>query len=92
MLEGVTSQLEMLSPAIGERKCPIHYGRATFVLEDETNSLLVEVLGGCKPSAVDVLPKDGDRVRVTGLVQVRKSEAPRDVRLLATAIQILELH
>ena len=46
----------------------------------------------CKPSAVEALPKDGDRVRITGLVQVLKSEAPRDVIVQATQIQILESH
>ena len=89
-LEGVTSQLQVLPPAIGKRKCPVLYGQATFVLEDETGSLSVEVLGGCKPQVVEVLPTDGDHVRVTGLVQVLKSEAPRDVRVQATVIQILE--
>ena len=89
---GVTSQLQVLPPAIGTRKCPVIYGRATFVLEDETGSMLIEVLSGCNPSAVEALPKDGDRVRITGLVQVLKSEAPRDVIVQATQIQILESH
>jgi len=44
------------------------------------------------PSAVETLPKDGDRVRVTGFVQVRKSETPHDISVRATGIQILELH
>ena len=54
--------------------------------------LLEHFLGGCKPQVVEVLPTDGDHVRVTGLVQVLKSEAPRDVRVQATVIQILESH
>lgn len=91
-LEGVTSQLQLLPPASGVKKCPILYGRATFMLEDETDSLLIEVLGGCKPSAVEVLPKNGDLVRVTGIVHVLKSEAPRNVRVVTTQIQILESH
>lgn len=91
-LEGVTSQLQLLPPASGVKKCPILYGRATFMLEEETDSLPIEVLGGCKPSAVEVLPKDGDLVRVTGIVHVLKSEAPRNVRVVTTQIQILESH
>ena len=91
-LEGVTSQLQLLPPASGVKKCPILYGRATFMLEDETDSLPIEVLGGCKPSAGEVLPKDGDLVRVTGIVHVLKSEAPRNVRVVTTQIQILESH
>jgi len=57
--------------------------------KDETGSLLVDVLGSCR-GAVEALPKDGDRVRITGLVQVLKREAPRDVGVQATQIHILE--
>lgn len=94
-LDGVTSALQTVPPFPGSytpsagRLCLL-YGRASYVLADETGSLLIEVLGRCKPSAVEALPKDGDRVRITGLVQVLKSEAPRDVRVQATQIQILE--
>ena len=66
--------------------------QATLELEDETGSLLVLVLESCNPDAVEALPKDGDRVRVTEMVQVLKSEAPRNVRVQATQIQILESH
>lgn len=38
------------------------YGRGSFTLEDETESVLVEVLGSCYPKAADVFPQDGDRV------------------------------
>ncbi len=95
-LEGVTSALQIIPPIIGSyspRSKPcLLYGRASFVLDDETGSLPVVVLGSCNPSAVDALPKDGDRVRLTGLVQVLKAEAPRNVRVQATQIQILESH
>ena len=88
-IEGVVRELQAEPPLLG--RCLL-YGRATFVLEGETGSLPVEVLGSCRPSAVEALPKDRDRVRITGLVHVQKSEAPRDVRLRATQIQILESH
>ena len=92
-LEGVTSALQIIPPIIGSyspRSKPcLLYGRASFVLDDETGSLLVRVLGSCNPGAVEALPKDGDRVRVIGIVQVLKSEAPRNVRVQASAIQIL---
>lgn len=93
-LEGVTSAFQIIPPSIGSyslssRPCLL-YGRASFVLEDETGSLSVVVLGSCNPGAVEALPKDGDRVRVTGLVQVLRSETPRDVRVQAAVIQILE--
>jgi hypothetical protein len=50
------------------------------------------ILGSCNPGAAEALPKDGDQVKVTGIVQVLKAEAPRNVRVLATQIQILESH
>lgn len=81
MLEGVVNALQTEPPF--PSRCLL-YGRATFMLEDETSSLPVEILGSCKPSAVEALPKDGDRVQIIGLVQVLKSEAPRDVRVQAT--------
>jgi hypothetical protein len=90
-LEGVTSELQVLPPAVGAGKtCRVLYGRASFRLEDETGSLTVEVLGSCKQSAARALPRDGDRVRVTGVVHVRETEPPRDVRILTTQIQILQ--
>lgn len=95
-IEGVVSALHIIPPAIGSyspRSKPcLLYGRASFVLEDETGSLLAVVLGSCNPGAVEALPKDGDRVRVTGVVQVLESEAPRNVRVQASMIQILESH
>jgi hypothetical protein len=90
-LEGVTSELQLLPSALSTGKtCRVLYGRASFLLEDETGSLIVEVLGNCTQSAAGVLPKDGDRVRVTGVVHVRKTEPLHDVKLLTTQIQTLE--
>lgn len=90
-LEGVTSALQTLPPALSTGKtCRLLYGRASFILEDETGSLTVEVLGNCDQSSAGALPEDGDRVRVTGVVHVLKTEPPRNVRILSTQIQILE--
>lgn len=95
-LEGMISELQIVPPSVGSyslRSNPcLLYGRASFVVEDETGSLPVVVLGSCYPGAADALPRDGNRALVTGLVQVLKSEAPRDVRVQATQIQILESH
>jgi len=95
-LEGVMSTLQIIPPIVGSyspRSKPcLLYGRASFVLEDETGSLPVVVLGSCNPGAAEALPKDGDRVRVTGIAQMLKSETPRDVGVQATVIQILESH
>lgn len=93
-LEGLTSALHIAPPIIGSyspRSKPcLLYGRASFALEDETGSLPIVVSGSCNPAAAEALPKDGDLVRVTGFVQVLKSDPPRDVRVQATAIQIRE--
>ncbi|MDR4463127.1 MAG: OB-fold nucleic acid binding domain-containing protein [Nitrospira sp.] len=93
-LEGVTNAVPIAPPIIGSyspRSKPcLLFGRASFVLEDETGLLPIVVLSSCNPAAAEALPKDGDLVRVTGLVQVLKSDPPRDVRVQATAIQILE--
>jgi len=91
-IEGVINVLQILPPTVVGRKCHVLYGQATFVLEDETGSLTAEVLGGCKPSALEALPKNGSHVRVTGHVHVRKNEPPRDVRVQVTQIQLLESH
>lgn len=89
-LEGVTSELQVLPPSRGGKDCPVLYGRAVFMLEDETGIMPVEVFGTCNPQAADALPHDGDHVRITGPVQVLKSEPPRQVRIQAMTIQILE--
>lgn len=38
------------------------------MVRDETGSLPVDVFGTCTPHAADTLPKDGDPIRITGLV------------------------
>lgn len=92
-LEGITSALQILPPALSTGKtCRLLYGRAAFILEDETGSLTVEVLGNCDQGSAGALPEDGDRVRVTGVVHVRETEPPRNVRVLSTQIHILESH
>ena len=62
------------------------------MLGDETGSLSIVAPGSCNPNAAEALPKDGDRVRVIGVVQVLKGDAPRDARVQAIAIQPLESH
>lgn len=94
-VEGVIQDLQVLSPfdRMNGRSAPakcLLYGRAAFLLEDETGIIPVEVLGTCHPHVVVLLPHNGDHVRITGLVQVLKSEAPRHVRIQAMTIQILE--
>jgi hypothetical protein len=68
-VEGVVSAMIALPPTANIR-CRVLYGRAAFMIDDETGILPIEVLGNCNPNAYDELPQDGDRVRVTGIVEV----------------------
>ena len=94
-VEGVIHDLQVFSPfdvtTVPSRpaRCLL-YGRATFLLEDESGIIPVEVSGSCNRHVVQFLPHDGDRVRMTGLVQVLQSDPPRHVRIQAMTIQILE--
>lgn len=50
----------------------------------------MEVLESCSPNALDVLPKEGETVRLTGTVHVLNSDFPRHVIVEAATIQILD--
>lgn len=50
-------------------RCRKLYGRAKFVLVDDTGSLDVESLGSCFEVAMN-LPRDGDQVEVTVKIHV----------------------
>ena len=58
---------EPLTESLG--RCRKLYGRAKFVLVDDTGSLDVESLGSCFKAAMN-LPHDGDQVEVTVKIQV----------------------
>jgi hypothetical protein len=65
------------------------YGRSTFMLEDETGLVPVEVIESCNQTA-DASPKNGESIRVTGSVHVLDSDLPRRVSIQATKIEALE--
>lgn len=92
-VQGVANHIEILpaSPPRLKQPCQLVYGRATFTLDDETGSLPVEVLGSCSPNALEMLPQEGDTVRLTGTVHVLKSDYPRHVIVQAATIQSLDL-
>ncbi len=87
-VEGVARAVIHLPP-VANIRCRVLYGRAAFMLEDEAGIVPVEVLGNCTPSAYNGLPQEGDRVRVTGIVEVMSTNLPRQVRIQATSIQVL---
>ena len=93
-MQGVANNIEIIPaapPRPSKQPCLLVYGRATFTLDDETGSLPVEVLGSCSPHALEILPKEGETVRLTGTVHVLKSDYPRNVIVQAATIQILDL-
>lgn len=97
-VQGIANNIEILPaspPASPQRfskqPCPLVYGRARFTLDDETGSLPIEVLGSCRPTVLDMLPSEGDTVRLTGTVHVLKSDYPRNVIVQAAMIQVLDL-
>jgi hypothetical protein len=89
-LRGVARGIELMPPLPAVRGCKI-YGRATFVLEDETGSLPVEVLGrsSCLPGATDFLPKEGDRIILTAQIYLSKDQLPVKVWAQASEIQLV---
>lgn len=92
-VQGVAHHIELIpetAPSTSRKPCVFVYGRATFNLDDETGSLPIEVLGSCSPYAMEMLPKEGETVRLTGTVHVLKSDHPRQVMVLAATIQILD--
>ena len=65
------------------------YGRSTFMLEDGTGIVPVEVIASCNQAA-DASPKNGEVLRVTGPVHVLDNDLPRRVSIKATKIEALE--
>ncbi|MGE0470518.1 MAG: hypothetical protein AB7L09_16240 [Nitrospira sp.] len=92
-VQGVANHIEIIPaapPRPSKQPCLLVYGRATFTLDDQTGSLPVEVLGSCSPNALEMLPKEGETVRLTGTVHVLKSDYPRHVIVQAATIQIID--
>ena len=69
-LVGKVHAMQAFEPVIESYgRCRKLYGRAKFVLVDDTGSLDVESLGSCFEVAMN-LPHDGDQVEVTVKIQV----------------------
>ena len=88
-LQGVVRDIE-ITPPLRALKCRLLYGQATFMLDDGVDSLPVEVFGSCAPQAIDALPKNGDVVLVTALIQVLTTDTSVRVLAQATEIRILD--
>ena len=88
-IQGVTRDMQVMPP-LSLSNCSKRYRQATFILDDSTGSLSIDVLGNCLPQAVAALPKDGDEVIVRSVIFVDTSELPVRVRAQATDIGILD--
>jgi len=91
-LRGVIKDMQSSPPISMRSRCRLLYGHATFVLEDDTGSLLVGVFGSCLPQADSLLPKDGDQVVLTAVIHVSSNpgELPVMVWALATDIRLVQ--
>ena len=69
-LVGKVQAMQAFEPVLESYgRCRKLYGRAKFVLVDDTGSLDVESLGSCFEVAMN-LPRDGDQVEVTVKIHV----------------------
>ena len=90
-LEGTVRAVQRWPPFhLPSSICPYQYGRAAFVLHDDTGTIPIEVWGSCDPHSATILPRDGDRVRITAIVHVLTSDPSLKVTAQAKTIQILE--
>jgi hypothetical protein len=58
-------------------------------IEDDTGSLPVEVLAGCRPQAAASLLKDGEQVVLNAVIYISKGEMPMRVWAQATEIRLI---
>lgn len=63
-------------------------GHATFVLEDDTGSLPVGVVGSCLPQAASLLPRNGDEVVLNAVIHLSSDPGELPVMVWARAIEI----
>jgi hypothetical protein len=91
-VQGVVSELHINSPIQAPGfKCVVPSGQATFVLDDGTGSLPIEVLGSCLPQkTINALPQNGDLVRVIAVIHLLNTDLPARLRGVAASIQILD--
>lgn len=84
-LRGQVKDMQATPPISSITHMPecIIYGQGTFILEDDTGSLPVEVFGSCGSESADALPKDGDQVVLNAVIRVSKEEMP--IRVWAQA-------
>ncbi len=88
-LRGVIKDMQVKPPTLSNYKCSMLYGQATFILDDGTGSLPVDVLPSCLPQAAAALPKEGDVVSVSAVIFVQRTELPIRVRAQATEIRLV---
>jgi virginiamycin B lyase len=88
---GTVQAIEVLPPVTISQKCLRLYGRATFLLTDETGTIPVDVPGSCFAGADQALPKTSDLIRLTAMIQVFRPDGHKDQILRAVAQEIVIL-
>ena len=88
-LRGVIKDMQAMPPIPMGSRCRLLYGHATFVLEDDTDSLPVSVYGSCVPQVADFLTKDRDQVVLNAVIFTSKGEVPVRVWAQATEIRLI---
>ena len=78
---------------VATARCNTLYGRAQFLLIDETGSLSVESVGSCFPAAM-TLPHDGDQIELTAmiLVYVPDGQTAQVMKAITHKIVVLQEH
>lgn len=88
---GKVEEMQSFPPMrVRTKSCYTLYGRAKFVLVDDTGSLQVESVGSCFPAAQN-LPHTGDQIEVTVMIHVGvpEGQATHVIKGITQAIIIL---
>jgi hypothetical protein len=88
-LRGIIKDMRVMPPTPSNYKCSMLYGQATFILDDGTGSLPMDVLPSCLPQAAASLPKDGDQVVLNAVIHISYGELPVRVWAQATEIRLV---
>ena len=71
---GKVKEMQTFPPMqVRTKSCYTLYGRAKFLLVDDSGSLQVESVGSCYPAAQN-LPHDGDQIEVTVMIHLNVPE------------------
>ncbi len=88
---GKVEALEVFPPMrVTTKRCKTLYGKAKFVLTDDTVSLPVENPGSCFAGAIN-LPQNGDQIELTAMIHVYIPEGQTTQMIKAITQEIVVL-